>query len=239
MDQEVSSLAPASASDTVRFVTGEARRKAISNHIRERLLAEEQGRRGFRADVHRATGISTAHVSNFLNGKADLDQDGATRIVEGWWKRTLREVEDEAIGAPPDPIDEHRPARGMPSLPSRIGPSARAYDLDTAPWRELAARNASFDAWAGGYLKRASDHDEAVAGLNYAAKMLPADKTTGDVQKRYKPSELQKLADVGAALYRGEDVEEEPERPEPPPPPPSPPLPPLKERAAAAKARSR
>lgn len=168
-----------------------------------------------------ASGAAGYDLANALAHAAGLDLPGLVALVQA----------GEPVEFPDEPL-----------VPQTRAPT-RAIDRDDAPWKQLAEVNASFDAWAGGRYRRATDKDATVAGLNYAARMLPRHSEEGGAQVQYRAKEMMRLALIGEALDRGEDVEEDPLPPSPPPLPPTPPRPSLAERAAKieeeSKARSK
>ena len=179
-----------------------------------------------------------------LSLKAQLSHSVVGQIAGGQIENPTGEVIAAiAMAVPVDAawlgfgIGEPRPPAASTSPPTEA--SGRSYDLDLSPWRQLAATNASFDAWAGGRYRRAADKDVTVAGLNYAARSLPRHSEKGGAQVVYRAKEMERLALIGEALDRGEDVDEEPEPPPPPPLPKAPPKPSLVERAAKIEAEAK
>lgn len=73
------------------------RRSALSSYIRARLLREEREYgHGFRSEVARRSGLSTAHISNLINREDQKIGIDAAEALAGFWKMSFAQLSDEA-----------------------------------------------------------------------------------------------------------------------------------------------
>lgn len=71
-------------------------RESISKYVRQRLTGECQSGRGKAAEIARATGLSTAHITNIQKSERGVGDDAA-RALGTYWGLSFAQLEEEAL----------------------------------------------------------------------------------------------------------------------------------------------